>query len=462
MNLLERMTRDELSLRLGELRRTMATSDDPSEVQTARLEHAEAARAYQQKQQQHERIRQVAANPANCLPASPRAIAEPVGAYRSEYVGTARRSIDRLYAANEIDEASALTNEERVRHDRTGALSRYMAAVAAPEYQDVFLRMLASAGDPTLIRLGMTDRHYAAMAEAQESMRQLNIGDGGPGGSYAVPFTLDPTLMLTSNFTTNPIRGLARKVTLGTAGGNTWKGVVSGDVVASFDDELTETDDDKPTLGQVEIPVEKAQAFVPFSIEIDQDWPALRDDLFRLFQEAKDQLEASKFLAGAGHGSHEPEGLLTGATEHVTTSDSNKLADVDVYALKSSLGARFQANATFLGSPAVFDITRQMTGPGSTQGPIWSDGPPATILRRPAVECYEMDSDLADGTAALIYGDIGQFIIADKIGLSVELIPHLFGGTRGYPVGARGLYCYYRTGSVLAVDNAVRVLRVKS
>jgi hypothetical protein len=36
--------------------------------------------------------------------------------------------------------------------------------------------------------------------------------------------------------------------------------------------------------------VTKAHAFVPFSIEVDQDWGALEAEMGKLFQDAKDDL----------------------------------------------------------------------------------------------------------------------------------------------------------------------------
>lgn len=35
--------------------------------------------------------------------------------------------------------------------------------------------------------------------------------------------------------------------------------------------------------------------------------------------------------------------------------------------------------------------------------------------------------------------------IADRVGMTAELIPHLFGATNRFPTGQRGLYVYWRT-----------------
>ena len=52
-------------------------------------------------------------------------------------------------------------------------------------------------------------------------------------------------------------------------------------------------------IGQVVISTEKATSFIPFSIEIGQDWGALQTEMARLLSDAKDVLEATKFAVRA-------------------------------------------------------------------------------------------------------------------------------------------------------------------
>lgn len=72
-----------------------------------------------------------------------------------------------------------------------------------------------------------------------------------------------------------------------------------------------------------------------------------------------------------------------------------------------------------------------------------------------------MSSDSATtGSQIMLAGDVGAgFRIADRIGLSVELVPHLF-GTNRRPTGQRGLFAYWRTGSAVINANALRFLEV--
>jgi HK97 family phage major capsid protein len=71
-----------------------------------------------------------------------------------------------------------------------------------------------------------------------------------------------------------------------------------------------------------------------------------------------------------------------------------------------------------------------------------------------------MTSTMATTNKIAIYGDFSQFLIVDRIGMTVELVPHLFGAANRYPIGQRALYCYWRTSSDVVVQNAFRYLEV--
>ncbi|MDP9266211.1 MAG: hypothetical protein M3O91_08880 [Chloroflexota bacterium] len=56
-------------------------------------------------------------------------------------------------------------------------------------------------------------------------------------------------------------------------------------------------------------------------------------------------------------------------------------------------------------------------------------------------------STTTTGSKVMIAGDLKGSTIVDRLGMQVELVPHLFGATNRYPVGQRGLFAIYRTGS---------------
>jgi HK97 family phage major capsid protein len=84
------------------------------------------------------------------------------------------------------------------------------------------------------------------------------------------------------------------------------------------------------------------------------------------------------------------------------------------------------------------------------------------LPRKPWAEASHLDDAGATTGAGndnvLAYGDFAAgFVVIDRIGTRVELIPHLFGPNRR-PTGQRGLYMWFRTGSDVVVDNAIRLL----
>lgn len=200
---------------------------------------------------------------------------------------------------------------------------------------------------------------------------------------------------------------------------------------------------------------QKAQAFVPLSIEIGQDWASIHAEMGRLFADAKKTLESTAFLTGTG--TNEPWGILSGATTVVTGSGSGTFAVADVYSLVQALPARFQDNAVVAANPTTYDEWYRLVGGGSTEPPVLPthEGP---VLGRRKFAWSSMSTLTASGTKRAVVGDWSHYLIADRVGLSVELIPHLFGAANRFPIGARGLYCYWRTATSVLTANAFRVL----
>jgi HK97 family phage major capsid protein len=294
-----------------------------------------------------------------------------------------------------------------------------------------------------------------------EEQRSLSLTSGS--GGYAVPVTLDPTIIPTSNGAVNPWRAIARKEQIT---GNTWNGVSAGAVVASRDLEFEEVSDDAPTLAQPTATVTKAQAFIPFSIEVGQDWGSLESEMARLIQDAKDVEEATAFATGGGTGVN-PQGVLTGATGTVAAGTA-AFTVAHGYALLEALPPRFRPNGTFVANLAQYNRIRQLDTAGGAN--IWvqnltqgvgndaSGNVGATFLGKPAYESSVMTSALTAASKIMIFGDFRYFLIVDRIGMTVELVPHLFGATNQRPIGARGLLAYWRNTSRVLSAAAFKVL----
>lgn len=275
-----------------------------------------------------------------------------------------------------------------------------------------------------------------------------------------VVWTLDPTVLRTSNYVINPIRHISRVETI--AGTNEWRGVTSGAVVATYEVEATEAVDQTPTLTQPAVQVQRAQTFVPFSREVDQDVDSIQMEMAGLFQEAKDILEASQFLTGAGTTSF-PQGVLTGltTTQRVQTVGAAAFVIGDLYALQNALPPRARnAGSQFVGSLTQLNRIRALdTSGGSSLWVQLGSGLPGQLLGMEAYELSTLLTVLTTGTRLMLVGDFsGGYLIVDRIGMEVELIPHLFGATNRFPTGQRGLWAFWRNSAKVLDANRFRYL----
>jgi HK97 family phage major capsid protein len=337
-----------------------------------------------------------------------------------------------------------------------GRFSRYMLATGSPVYKRAFAEYLRR-GDTS----GMTREEQTAWYAGQQAERAMSLT--GSAGGFAVPFDLDPTIMLTSNGVINPVRQVARVRTITV---DEWRGLTTSGVTASYAAEGAPVGDQTPTFVQPVISTEKAHAFVGFTIEIGQDFSGnLQEELADLFADARDTLEATKFISGTG--TNEPFGIATGASLTVNAGASQTFTLSNLYSLKGALPPRYRPNASYLADSLIFDRVRQFDTIGSSAA-VWvdslQDGMAPRLLGRPAYEVSEMPDAPSTGAKFMYYGDIGRaYTIVDRVGLTVEYIPHVFNvsGTLpqpALPMGQRGLYCYWRNGAKVIDPNAIRGL----
>ena len=160
--------------------------------------------------------------------------------------------------------------------------------MGAPEYHSAFGKMVT---DPTHGHLRFSPGEVEAVRKvtAIQEERALLTTTGSAGG-FAIPFTLDPSVMLSSTGALNPVRDLARQVTVST---HDWKGVSSDGVTVAYVAESTAATDASPVLAQPVIKTEQWRAFVPFSIELGQDWGTLEQELLRLVSDGRDVNDAT-------------------------------------------------------------------------------------------------------------------------------------------------------------------------
>lgn len=299
-------------------------------------------------------------------------------------------------------------------------------------------------------------RAIAAFREFES--RAMSEGSTTSGG-FGVPVLIDPTIILTGQGSLNPFRKISRQISITT---NKWKGVSSAGVSWSYDAEAAEVSDDSPTLAQPEIPVYMARGFIPFSIEVAQDYPDFASEVAVLLNEGYDELQAQKFAVGAG--STEPKGIVTALdadtnVEVVVTTDG-QLGTVDITKVWKALPDRAKGNATWvMGSGTGSDLAALGDAYGTRTVDL--EGNLERLRKRP-VEYSSYIPDFAGVTTAqnlLVVGDFRKFAIVDRVGMTVELVPHLVGTTNNRPTGQRGWFAYARSGSDVTDIRAFRLLQ---
>jgi len=369
-----------------------------------------------------------------------------------EYHARAISAIEKMQGAN--DKIRKAGTEIVERHDDDqGTLAQLVLAISSPEYFRAWSKM---AKRPLNADLSKEER--AALARAEQVQRAMSLTDNA--GGYLVPFQLDPTVILTSDGSFNEIRQIARQEI---AIGDTWNGVSAGAVSWSFDAEAAEVSDDAPAFAGPSIPIRTARGFVPISLEARMDAANVTQEVGRLLAQGKDDLEAIKFATGSA--ADDPIGIVTALvasspTVIVTSTTADTWAFNDLYKLQGALPARYRTRASWLANNLTYNLAKQ-TAPSTT---VWNDpggGAPRELLDRPRYEAESMDGviNATQENYMVIFGDFSNFVIADRIGLTVDFIPHLF-GTNRRPTGQSGWFAYYRVGSDSVNDAGFRLLNI--
>ena len=170
-----------------------------------------------------------------------------------------------------------------------GQLARRILKTGSPQYRAAFRKWMS--GVP------MTN----------EEQRAFSLASTG----IPITFTLDPTLIPVSSSVVNPLRAISSVESI--VGANEWRGTTAAAITASRALEAAVTTDNTPTLAQPAIVCSRVQAFVPFSVEAEGDWPGMDAGLARLFADSKDDEEATSFFSGNGTPPN-PFGFSVGVT----------------------------------------------------------------------------------------------------------------------------------------------------
>jgi HK97 family phage major capsid protein len=278
-------------------------------------------------------------------------------------------------------------------------------------------------------------------------------------GGYGIPVFIDPTIMITDQGSTNPFWSIANVKTITNAD---WKGVSAAGVTMAFETEAAAANDLTPTLDQPVVHAHKIQGAIPFSIEVEMDYPEFASEVGNILLTAYDDKCLQKFTIGSG--TTEPWGIFEAcenATCQVTVGTDGSLAAADIGKVFAALPQKFRQNASWVMS---IDANQDIQGLGddklSTQTVNLAAGAIDVLKGRPVYESsYAPSYTATTGAASIaVVGDFSNFVIAQRAGFNVEGVQHLVESTTSLPTGQRAIYAWARVGSDSVLDNAFRML----
>lgn len=356
------------------------------------------------------------------------------------------------YAAEDL--TKKLSRRGQVAND----IAELVVQTGSDEYREAFENLIANPGSVTA-RMEMERRQSELYSRAAVQMSNV-------AGAIAIPFQLDPTIILTNAGVVDPVRSVARNVTI--SGTDKWVPVTSAGVTAGYVGESTAFSDNTPTVTSNTIQVWKAGAFALSSWEADQD-SGFSDEFGMMFAEAKARFEGGQFATGTG--SSAIQGIVTyasNATSVVTGSstggaNSANLAPADIYALRAALSPRWRGNASWMGS---LDVTYQIRQLGNTNNYHaftldLTQSDTLSLLGKPYYENSSMDTTIVSGSTdfVLLHGDFSQYAVVDRVGMVLQYIPTITSGSK-FPTGESGWAAWWRVGGGGIVQDAFRLLKL--
>jgi HK97 family phage major capsid protein len=349
--------------------------------------------------------------------------------------------------ARQGDHVESLLRTRNGNTDGT-AIARRMLLTETDAYRAAFMK-------------GVTQTAPAWTAEEARALNEFRAMSGATNadGGFGVPVLIDPTIILTSGAGAAPVLELARVVTITT---DEWKGVSSAGVSWSYDAELAQVSDDAPTLAQPTVPVYSARGFIPYSIEVGEDYPGFAAEMRRLLDAGYIDLVASQSANGSGTA---PQGIFTALDANtnveVVVGTDGAFSAPDLLKVWKSLPERYRANATWFMHT---DVENEIRSFGNANEGYYTvnlaAGGIGNLFGRP-VRTSDYAPEFTGTTGAaniLVVGDFSNFLVAQRAGMSIELVPHLL-GANGRPTGSRGWFAYARHGFDSVNDLGFRLLQ---
>lgn len=324
-------------------------------------------------------------------------------------------------------------------------VARAIVATSKPAYERAFMKGITGRSDE------LTEEERSALVEARA--QSLTTTEGG----FGVPIIIDPTILITNGQSRNPLIAAARVEAITN---DKWKGVSAAQAAWSMDASGTQVSDDSITFAQPAITTEKPQAFIPYDFEIGMDYPGFANQMGRVLSQGYTYLVAQQLAVGTGT-TPQTTGIFVGATTAVDVGTDNTLAATDVDAIYAATPEDFRAMGQWVMNVDVENEIRAFgSGTATSRFTVDQTADGITLLNgKPVILTDHAPAwTAADGQDVLVFGDMDNFVLAQRLGMTLSNIPFLMGANQR-PTGQSGLYGYARFGSGVVVANAFRRLK---
>ena len=354
-------------------------------------------------------------------------------------IKTMSDQIERRERADELEEAMNRPVRDTLRTSIGGGENREKSGRASDEYREAFW---------TAMRMGNT-------GVTPEIRNALEVGTDSEGG-YLVPEEFERTLIMALD-ENNIFRKFAKKIT---TGGDRLIPTLETRGTASWIDEEAAYTESDVSFGQKTLGAYKLATLLKISDELLAD-SAFNMSAFIASEFGRRMGRAEEEAFFTGNGTNKPTGILdgtNGAAAGVTAAATNAITFNEIIDLYHSLKSPYRPKAIFIVNDDTVKNLRKIKDQNDQY--VWqpsvSAGTPDMLLGH-AVYTSEFMPKMAAGNAAMLFGDLSNYWIADRGAYSFKRLNELYAATG--QVGFRGSK---RVDGKLILNEAVKTLKMKA
>lgn len=364
-----------------------------------------------------------------------------------------------------LDSARTLEHVERLLRTnstdfRGEQFARWLLATESDAYRSAFPKLVGGQ------HWALSPEERDAVAVVQEMRATMNITTDAQGG-FGVPVLIDPTIILTGQGSPNDFFNIARVESITT---DEWRGLTSAGATSYWTTEGVTLTDGSPTIAQPVVTTKKLTTLVKYTFEFQGDFPNWASQMASIMAEARSEALVQAFTKGTGN-TAQPQGIVTGLkansgiSEVLMTTDGT-MGAADLYKLYAALPVKYRANSRWMFSVTGSNVIRQYAVGSAAADPNFTinmlDAEIPRLLGRPLHYNDYMDNPPVSATSdvvPVILGDWRNFLIAQRVGATIETVQHMIDTTSGNPNGTRGTFMWERIGSGVVNPNGFRYLR---